>query len=137
MSKDNEQKRFTGTMAAIDDAILAATPAEIAEELRALGIEPGSAATAMRARIEAAVRARGKKVMASVVEQARRDRDLKVNSGSAQPAGDLRARLARLLSRPGVPTTLAARDGRTMSDADVQSMIQDLAELGITEDEER
>jgi hypothetical protein len=124
-------------MAAIDDAILAATPAEIAEELRALGIEPGSAATAMRARIEAAVRARGKKVMASVVEQARRDRDLKVNSGSAQPAGDLRARLARLLSRPGVPTTLAARDGRTMSDADVQSMIQDLAELGITEDEER
>lgn len=136
MSKDNEQKRFAGTMAAIDDAILAATPAEIAEELRALGIEPGAAATAMRARIGAAVRDRGKKLMAAALEQTRRDRGLKV-SGSAQPAGDLRAKLARLLSRPGVPTTLAARDGRTMSDADIESMIQDLTELGITEDEER
>jgi hypothetical protein len=136
MSKDNEQKRFAGTMAAIDDAILAATPAEIAEELRALGIEPGAAATAMRARIGAAVHDRGKKLMAAALEQTRRDRGLKV-SGSAQPAGDLRAKLARLLSRPGVPTTLAARDGRTMSDADIESMIQDLTELGITEDEER
>jgi hypothetical protein len=136
MSKDNEQKRFIGTMAAVDDAILAATPAEIAEELRALGIEPGAAATAMRARIGAAVRDRGKKLMAAALEQTRRDRGLKVISGSAQPAGDLRAKLARLLSRPGVPTTLAARDGRTMSDADVESMIQDLAELGITEDKE-
>jgi hypothetical protein len=136
MSKDTEQKRFTGTMAAIDDAILAATPAEIAEELRALGIEPGAAATAMRARIEAAVRDRGKKLMAAALEQTRRDRGLKVISGSAQPPGDMRAKLARLLSRPGVPTTLAARDGRTMSDADVESMIQDLAELGITEHEE-
>jgi hypothetical protein len=136
MSKDTEQKRFTGTMAAIDDAILAATPAEIAEELRALGIEPGAAATAMRARIEAAVRDRGKKLMAAALEQTRRDRGLKVISGSAQPPGDMRAKLARLLSRPGVPTTLAACDGRTMSDADVESMIQDLAELGITEHEE-
>jgi hypothetical protein len=136
MSKDNEQKRFIGTMAAVDDAILAATPAEIAEELRALGIEPGAAATAMRARIGAAVRDRGKKLMAAALEQTRRDRGLKVISGSAQSAGDLRAKLARLLSRPGVPTTLAARDGRTMSDADVESMIQDLAELGITEDQE-
>jgi hypothetical protein len=41
------------------------------------------------------------------------------------------------MSRPGVPTTLAAREGRSMSDADVESMIEDLAELGITEDEER
>jgi len=137
MSKDNEQKRFAGTMAAIDDAILAATPAEIAEELRALGIEPGAAATAMRARIGAAVHDRGKKLMAAALEQTRRDRGLKVISGSAQPAGTLRAKLARLLSRPGVPTTLAARDGRTMSDADIESMIQDLTELGITEDEER
>jgi hypothetical protein len=137
MSKDNEQKRFTGTMAAIDDAILAATPTEIAEELRALRIDPEAAATAMRARIEAAVRARGKKLMAGALEQARRDRGLKLISGSAQPAGDLRAKLARLLLRPGVPTTLAARDGRMMSDSDVESMIQDLAELGITEDEER
>jgi hypothetical protein len=60
MSRDNEQKRFTGTMAAIDAAILAASPAEIAEELRALGIEPEAAAAVMRARIAAAVRARGK-----------------------------------------------------------------------------
>lgn len=136
MNKDNEQKRFEGTMAAVDDAILAATPTEIAEELRALGIEPGAAATAMRARIEAAVRARGKKLMKAAAEQARRDRGLKVISGGAQPAGDLQAKLARLLSRPGVPTTLAARDGRSMSDADVESLIQDLAELGITEGEE-
>jgi hypothetical protein len=137
MSKDNEQKRFTGTMAAVDDAILAATPAEIAEELRTLGIEPGAAATAMGAHIEAAIRARGKSLMRAALQQAHRDRGLKVISGGAQPAGDLRAKLARLLSRPGVPTTLAARDGRSMSDADVESMIQDLAELGITEDEER
>jgi hypothetical protein len=138
MNKDNEQKRFEGTMAAVDDAILAAKPAEIAEELRALGIEPGAAVTAMRARIEAVVRARGKKLMKSVAEQVRRDRGLKVIlPGGAQRAGDLRAKLARLLLRPGVPTTLAARDGRSMSDADVESLIQDLAELGITEDEER
>jgi hypothetical protein len=136
MSKDNEQKRFTRTIAAVDDAILAATPAEIAEDLRALGIEPRAAATAMRARIEAAIRARGKELMSAALEKARRDRDRKVIS-SALPSGDLRTKLARLLSRPGVPTTLAARDGRSMSDADIESMIQDLAELGITEDEER
>jgi hypothetical protein len=89
--------------------------------------------------------------MVAALDQARRDRGLKVpgkfisvqlvgspvETGSSQPAGDLRAKLARLLSRPGVPTTLAARDGRTMSDSDVESMIQDLAELGITEDEEQ
>jgi hypothetical protein len=136
MNKDNEQKRFEGTVAAVDDAILAATPAEIAEELRALGIEPGAAATAMRARIEVAVRARGKKLMKAAAEQAHRDQGLKVISSGAQPAGVLRAKLARLLSRPEVPTTLAARDGRSMSDADVESLMQDLAELGITEDEE-
>ncbi len=56
---DNERKRFIGTMAAVDDAILAGTPAEIVEELRALGIEPSAAAKAMRERIKAAIRARG------------------------------------------------------------------------------
>jgi hypothetical protein len=132
--KDNDQKRFEGTMAAVDDAILTATATEIAEHLRALGIEPRAAATAMRSRIEAAVRDRGKKLMKAAAEQARREPSLKVISGGLQQAGDLRAKLARLLSRPGIPTTLAARDGRSMSDADVESLIQDLAELGITEE---
>jgi hypothetical protein len=66
----------------------------------------------------------------------RRDRELKVVAGGQHEAGDLRAQLARLLARPGVPTTLAARDGRSMSDADVESLIEDLAELGITEDKQ-
>jgi hypothetical protein len=56
MNKDDERKRFEGILAAVDDAILAATRAEVAEELRALGIDPGTAAAAMRARIDAAVR---------------------------------------------------------------------------------
>jgi hypothetical protein len=46
----------------------------------------------------------------------------------------MRAKLARLLRRPEVPTTLAAREAKGMSDADVESLIADLAELGITED---
>jgi hypothetical protein len=49
-------------MAAVDDAILTATPAEIAEELHALKIEPERATTTMRARIEAAVRMHTKKL---------------------------------------------------------------------------
>jgi hypothetical protein len=135
MSKD-DQKRFDGTMAAVDDAILAATRAEIAEELRALGIDPARAASAMRARVEAAVQARGKKLMQAAAEQVRRDRAFSVVAGGRQDGGHLRAKLARLLARPGVPTTLAARDGRSMSDADVESLIEDLAELGITEEEQ-
>jgi hypothetical protein len=136
MNQDDNEKRFAGTMAAVDDAILAATPAELAAELRALGLDPKSAAAGMRAKIEAAVRARGKHLMQAAAEQVRRDRGLRVIPGGAPASGDLRAKLARLLSRPGVPRTLAARDGRTMSDADIVSLIEDLAELGITEDEQ-
>jgi hypothetical protein len=136
MKTDDDQKRFDGTMAAVDEAMLAATRAEIADGLRALGIDPASAASGMRARIEAAVRDRGKKLMHAAAEQVRRDREFKVMPGGRSDAGDSRAKLARLLARPGVPTTLAARDGRLMSDADIESLIQDLAELGITEDEQ-
>jgi hypothetical protein len=135
--KNDDEKRFAGTMAAVDDAILAATPAEVAAELRALGLDPKTAAAAMHAKIEAAVRARGKKLMQAAAEQLRRDRGLPVIAGDAAASGDLRSKLARLLSQPGVPTTLAARDGRTMSDADIVSLIEDLAELGITEDEQQ
>jgi hypothetical protein len=136
MNKDDDQKGFAGTMAAIDDAILAATPAEIAAELRALGLDPKSTAAGMRAKVEAAVRARGKQLMQAAAEQARRDRGLRVIPGGEPASDDLRAKLVRLLSRPGVPTTLAARDGRSMTDADILSLIEDLAELGITEDEQ-
>jgi hypothetical protein len=136
MNNDDSEKRFAGTIAAVDDAILAATPAEVAAELRALGLDPKTAAAGMRAKIEAAVRARGKKLMQAAAEEVRRDRGLRVITGGAPATGDLRAKLARLQSRPGVPTTVAARDGRTMSDADIVSLIEDLAELGITEDEQ-
>jgi hypothetical protein len=136
MNNDDSEKRFAGSIAAVDDAILAATPAEVAAELRALGLDPKTAVAGMRAKIEAAVRARGKKLMQTAAEQVRRDRGLRVITGGEPATGDLRAKLARLLSRPGVPTTLAARDGRTMSDADIVSLIEDLAELGITEDEQ-
>jgi hypothetical protein len=136
MKADDDQKRFDGTMAAVDEAMLAATRAEIAAGLRALGIDPASAASGIRTRIEAAVRDRGKRLMQAAVEQVRRDREFKVVAGGRSDAGDSRAKLARLLARPGVPTTLAARDGRSMSDADIESLIQDLAELGITEDEQ-
>jgi hypothetical protein len=136
MNNDDSEKRFAGAIAAVDDAILAATPAEVAAELRALGLDPKTAAAVMRAKIEAAVRARGKKLMQTAAEQVRRDRGLRVITVGEPATGDLRAKLARLLSRPGVPTTLAARDGRTMSDADIVSLIEDLAELGITEDEQ-
>ena len=49
MKMDDDQKRFEGTMAAVDEAMLAATRAEIAEGLRALGIDPTSATSGMRA----------------------------------------------------------------------------------------
>ena len=136
MKMDDDQKRFEGTMAAVDEAMLAATRAEIAEGLRALGIDPTSATSGMRARIEAAVRDRGKKLMQAAARQVRRDREFKVVAGGRSHVVDSRAKLARLLARPGVPTTLAARDGRSMSDADIESLLQDLAELGITEDEQ-
>jgi len=136
MKSDDDQKRFDGTMAAVDEAMMAATRTEIAEGLRAVGIDPASAASSTRARIEAAVRDRGKKLMQAAAEQVRRDREFKVVAGGRSDAVDSRAKLARLLARPDVPTTLAARDGRSMSDADIESLIQDLAELGITEDEQ-
>ena len=74
--------------------------------------------------------------MQAAARQVRRDREFKVVAGGRSDVVDSRAKLARLLARPGVPTTLAARDGRSMSDADIESLLQDLAELGITEDEE-
>lgn len=135
MAKDNEQKRFDAINAAIDDAILAATPAEIVEELRLLGIDPAAAATAMRARIRAAIRSKGKKAMEEARKRADNDSSLRIVQGGAPNSAELRAKLARLLSRPGIPTTLAARDGKSMSDADIESLIADLAELGITDDE--
>jgi hypothetical protein len=132
----NDEKRFTGTVAAVDEAILAATPAEVAAELRALNLDPKIAAAGMRAKIETAVRAQGKKLMQAAAEEMRRDRGLRIILGGAPTGDDLRAKLERLLSRPSVPTTLAAREGRNMSDADIVSFIEDLAELGITEDEQ-
>jgi hypothetical protein len=132
MKKDDERKRFQGIVAAIDDAILAATPAEIVEELRALGIDPSASATAMRARIRAAVAVRGKALLKAAAEQARADRRVTTLRRVSDKSEELRAKLARLLSLPGVPATLAARGGQGMTDADVESLIEDLAEVGIT-----
>jgi hypothetical protein len=138
MTKRSDKDKFDRIVGAIDDTIFAASRAELEAEYREAGRDPAGAAARARDKIAAAITAHGKKAMRAAKERARRAAEaappLQVATLSRDSA-EARGKLARLLKRPGAPTTLAARDGKGMSDNDVESLIADLAELGITEGE--
>jgi hypothetical protein len=137
MTKRSGNDKFERIVAAVDDAIFAASREELEAEYRGAGKDPAAAAARARAKIAGAITAHGKKAMQAAKERTRRAAAAaaqQVLSSSTDPLV-ARAKLARLLRRPGVPMTLAARDGKGLSDADVESLIADLAELGIAEEE--
>jgi hypothetical protein len=137
MTNRSGKDKFERIVAAVDDAIFAASHKELEADYREAGKDPAAAAARARAKIAAAVRAQGKKAMQIAKERAQTAAaapTVRMLASSTDPAVT-RAKLARLLRRPDVPTMLAARDATGMSDADVESLIADLAELGITEEE--
>jgi len=139
MTKRTDREKFERTTAAIDDAIFAASREELEAEYRELGMDPAEAIARARKQIASAIAASGKKAMQAAkqrVELAKERAPRLAIAASTDPAA-MRAKLTRLLRQPGVPTTLAARQGKEMSDRDVESLIADLAELGIVEKEPR
>ena len=139
MTKRSDREKFERTAAAIDDAIFVASREELEAEYRELGMDPAEAIARARKMVASAITTSGKKAMQAARERVRlaKERAPRLAIAASTDAPAMRAKLARLLRQPGVPTTLAAREGKEMSDRDVESLIADLAELGITEKEPR
>lgn len=114
-------------------SILEADDAAIREEAGAVHGDPATAAARVRARVVAAVVTAGKRRLAEAKEAI----GATPSSGATVlmwPAASKRALLARLrTSHQGL--TLAARDGREESDADLDSLLEDLIDLDVIDEQ--
>lgn len=133
----DDKTRYERLSSLVNEALLAASDEEIRDDVRAQGLDPGAEAARLRERLTATVRTHTKAKLdaAQAAVEARKAAPAPVVS-LADAAAARRAKLERLLAKPGLPATLAARDGKGMSDRDVETMLEDLAELGVTDDED-
>lgn len=114
-------------------SILEADDAAIREEASAVHGDPIVAAARVRARVAATATTAGKRRLAEAKEAI-----VAAPSGGATvlmwSAASKRALLARLrASHQGL--TLAARDGREESDADLDSLLEDLIDLDVIDEQ--
>lgn len=110
---------------------------QILAEFREDGREPDQNAVEMRALFEKSLLTMNKARMASAKAGAAASRHVPmVQTASVVDIADARARLRAVLARadaiPGL--TLAARKENELSDADVLGMLEELAELGLPDD---
>lgn len=107
------------------------TDEEIIAELKAAGDDPEVVAARMRDVVQRAVVSSGKDRMAAAKTQLRSQQSKPL---PVTPIDIARAR--RLLQTAAAKDTdlrltLAARNGEAMSDSDIQSLVQDLIDLGL------
>lgn len=121
------------TVALVDD-VLKASDADILAEAKEDGVDLAAEAAAGRAIFEKARTIKAKDRLTTAKKAVAADRQ----SGGAHVVKldpqEARRRLTYLLERnPGIENqlTLAARKGVQRSDEDIQSMLEDLAELGL------
>lgn len=116
------------------EEFLAETDAEVLEAAAAEHSEPELEAQRLRAMLTSTAIQHGKDRLAaarvSITEETRRDT---LPRGQSRSLGEKQALLARLRAKhPGV--TLAARKGVVESEDEIDSLLEDFAELGITDD---
>lgn len=139
MSKDERSLRQLAD--ALADDALELSESELDEIIAGRGGTPSDIVHELRSRAQGAIQ----QVRREPLEVARRGYAL-ASQASAQPRSRRRTRdemlaiIDRLMASPEklpAALTLAAREGRTQSDADLYSLIEDLDALGLLEDDER
>lgn len=132
-SRKPEGKALLRLADSLAQEVLASSDEEILAELDSEGRNPERYAAEMCARFERTLVVANKKRLIEAkagVAAARQSGKVPAPSFSIASA---RARLRSVLSTPGVPPllTLAARNESDLSDSDVLSTLEDLAELGV------
>jgi hypothetical protein len=123
---------------AIDQSILAASDAEVSEELASLDVDPDKVAAEMDAIAQEAKRLAGKSRLTRAKNAVSTFRSNVQNVGQGDRTA-LRSRLQRMRSgRPGGNDGLmmAARKGKDMSASDEDGALDDLAQLKALESED-
>ncbi len=121
---------------ALDESILAASDAEVSEELAALGVDPGKVAAEMDSIAEEAKRLAGKSRLARAKDAVSAFRSNPPNAASADRSA-LRSRLQTMRSgRSNDGLMMAARKGKDVSATDEEGALDDLAQLEALESED-
>ena len=135
------KERLRALLDAVEQSIFTATDQEILEDIRDEGRDPQAVADEVRRLIGSRLATHRRQKLAAARKGYRQ-----VVSATPQPARQLmpedpavqRALLASIVAtHAGIPRaiTLAFRDGKHVSDEDVRSTLEDLAELGFLDDE--
>lgn len=136
----NDEERLEYLIESIEDSILSASDKEIVEDFRSNGQDPAQIASSAMALIREQLNAERKQRLVTArqgylhaVGQRSLSRSLPANPR------ERRGLLERIMSaRARLPAelTLAFREGKEISDRDVTSMLEDLAELGFLDPED-
>lgn len=136
----NDAERLQTLLDATAEFLLEASDEEILEDLRAEGANPERVAQEARVVLDNALRTRGRRRLLAAREGLQRDREgVDARSGRrsipAEPAAR-RKLLDWLLARNDLPQamTMAFREGKHLPDDEVLSALEDLADLGLLDD---
>jgi hypothetical protein len=137
-SPTNDEDRLRFVIDAIEASILSCTDEDIIEDVCHGGQDLDEIAEMMRGLVGAQVKAARQTALRAAQEGYRRA-SIGKQKGSKIPLDpkERRSLLSRLINvNSGFATelTLAFRDGKSISDEDVSSMLEDLLELGLPED---
>ena len=131
--------RLRALLDAVEEAILKASDQEILEDIHDEGRDPQKVADEAGKIISCRIAAHRKRKLAAARESYRRAISNVVRPVRSLPddPAEQRALLASVIaSNAGIPQaiTMAFRDGKHMTDKDVRSTLEDLAELGFLDD---
>lgn len=136
----NDEERLEYLIESIEDSILSASDEEIVEDFRSNGQDPAQVAASAMALIRGQLKAERKQRLATARQGYLRavGQRYAPRSLPADPR-ERRGLLERIMSaETQLPAelTLAFREGKEISDRDITSMLEDLAELGFLDPED-
>jgi hypothetical protein len=134
----NDEDRLRFVIDAIEASILSSTEDEIAEDVCYNGQDPHEIGESMRALIRTQIKV-ARQTSLRAAQKGCRHASMRIQKAAAIPSDphERRSLLSRLMTVGGDfprEMTLAFRDGKSISDEDVASMLADLAELGLIDD---
>lgn len=136
----NDIEKLTSLLDTVEESILQTPDEEIIEETRLEGKDPDTVADYVRQLITSQVKDHRQRKLRAAQEGYRRS----LSGGTKRPKpipdspSERRSLLTDILNtRPDVPTeiTVAWRQGQYISDDDVTSLLEDLADLGFLEED--
>jgi len=134
-NKKTDQEKLDAIMEALGDSVLEASDDEIIEELRLAGVDPDAEAARLKAKMLATVKAFRQRALAAA-QAGYRSRleqvDRKPYAVPKTPAAR-RELFSFVIQQPQYAQYVTAqyRDLENLTDNDIESYLQDLAELGI------